>query len=311
MGAPDIPRERETYAIAVDAPYRLDLTVAVLRRFSTNCVDVTAPDGSYVRAFSDSAESGIVAVRQVGATMLEALFDGPRADAARDIARVRRVVGADARAPHFERAALRLPWLRATVLAVRGVRAPRYATLWEACVNAIVYQAVSLFAATAVLKRVIFALSAPLAFRETTLYAFPTAEQFVVSSDAVLRAAGLSFAKIAALRNVADELLSGRLDEATLEALSTPDASARLCAIKGIGPWTAAVILLRGLGRVDLFPVNDSGVARILTAVGGPQVDLAETLRVLGDERGMLYYYLLLARLIAAGEVDPSAKAYA
>ena len=300
-----------TYAIAVDAPYRLDLTVAVLRRFSTNSVDVTAPGGTYVRAFADGDAPGIVAVRQIAETALEVDFDGPRADAARDIARVRRVVGADARAPHFERAARELPWLRDTVLAVRGVRAPRYATLWEACVNAIVYQAVSLFAATAVLTRVIAALSQPLHFRGSTLYAFPSAERFVAASDETLRAAGLSFAKIAALRSVASELLSGRLDEAMLAARSTPEASARLCEIKGIGPWTAAVILLRGLGRLDLFPENDSGVARILTTVGDSKIDLGQTLRVLGDERGMLYYYLLLARLIAAGEVDPSAKAYA
>jgi DNA-3-methyladenine glycosylase II len=302
---------KTTHELDVEAPYRLDLTVAVLRRFSTNIVDVTATDGSYVRAFDDGVEPGIVAVRQRSATTLEATFDGPRADAARDIARIRRVIGADARAPQFERAALELPWLRETVLVTRGVRAPRYATLWEACVNAIVYQAVSLFAATAVLARVIHALSEPLTFRGATLYAFPTARRFVACSDNVLRTAGLSFAKIAALRSVADELLSGRLDEVTLEARSTPEASAQLCAIKGIGPWTAAVILLRGLGRLDLFPEKDSGVAKILTAIGGPSIDLAHTLRVLGDERGMLYYYLLLGRLIAAGEVDPSAKPYA
>jgi DNA-3-methyladenine glycosylase II len=299
-----------TYALDVEAPYRLDLTVAVLRRFSTNVVDVTGPGGAYVRAFADGGAPAVVAVRQLSETKLEAAFDGPPADAARDLARIRRVIGADARALHFERAAAELPWLRETVLAMRGVRAPRYATLWEACVNAIVYQAVSLFAATAVLTRVIRALSEPLAFAGTTLYAFPNAQRFIACSDATLRAAGLSYAKIAALRSVADELLSGRLDEAMLEARSTPDASARLCAIKGIGPWTAAVILLRGLGRLDLFPEKDSGVAKIIASLGGPSIDLAQTLRELGDERGMLYYYLLLGRLIAAGEVDPSAKPY-
>jgi DNA-3-methyladenine glycosylase II len=218
------------------------------------------------------------------------------------------VIGVDAFATHFDAAARTIPWLRATVDAVRGVRAPRYATLWEACVNAIVFQAVSLFAATAVLKRIILALSEPLAFAGATVYPFPGAEQFLTASNDLLRAAGLSAAKVAALRNVANELLSGRLDEAMLEARSTPDAAARLCEIKGIGPWTAALILLRGLGRLDLFPAGDTGVARIVAAIGGPGVDLAETLHVLGDERGMLYYYLLLARLIAAGEVDPGAK---
>lgn len=74
--------------------------------------------------------------------------------------------------------------------------------------------------------------------------------------------------------------------------------------IKGIGPWTATVILLRGLGRLDVFPMNDSSVARNLTLVaGGIPFDVAATLEALGAQRGMLYYHLLLARLEARGEV--------
>ena len=295
--------------IAVEAPYRLDLTVAVLRRFSTNVVDVTTADGSYVRAFSGGAAPAIVAVRQLGPKTLGVTFEGFSADEARDLALVRRVLGTEAKAPQFERAARAIPWLHDTVTATRGVRAPRYSTLWEACVNAIVFQAVSLFAATAVLKRTILAISPPIAFRGETVYAFPSASELTALDDASLRAAGLSFAKIAALRNVAAALLEGRLDEAMLEERSTPDASALLCTIKGIGPWTAAVILLRGLARIDQFPMNDSGVAKIVKSLGSRSFDLEETLRLLGDERGMLYYYLLLGRLIAAGEVDPSAKA--
>ncbi len=302
-----VPLER---TIAVEEPYRLDLTVAVLRRFSTNVVDVSAPDGTYVRAFAGGAAPAMVAVRQLGPAQLGVTFEGLSADEPRDVALIRRVLGTEARAPHFERAAAAIPWLRDTVVAVRGVRAPRYATLWEACVNAIVFQAVSLFAATAVLKRVILAISPPLSFAGVTLYAFPTASEFAAQSDESLRAAGLSFAKIAALRNVGAAILEGRLDEAMLEERSTPDASALLRTIKGIGPWTAAVILLRGLARIDQFPMNDSGVAKIVRSLGGPEIDLDATLRDLGDERGMLYYYLLLGRLIASGEVDPTMKAW-
>jgi DNA-3-methyladenine glycosylase II len=39
-----------------------------------------------------------------------------------------------------------------------------------------------------------------------------------------------------------------------LEDKPSPEAAKLLCRIKGIGPWTAAVILLRGLGRLDVFP---------------------------------------------------------
>jgi DNA-3-methyladenine glycosylase II len=104
---------------------------------------------------------------------------------------------------------------------------------------------------------------------------------------------------------VAEALTSGALDEAMLEELASPEASARLCEIKGIGPWTAAVVLLRGLGRLDVFPAKDSGVARGLAQLtGDPNLDVPRTLERLGNERGMLYYHLLLARLEARGEFE-------
>jgi DNA-3-methyladenine glycosylase II len=73
--------------------------------------------------------------------------------------------------------------------------------------------------------------------------------------------------------------------------------------IKGIGPWTATVILLRGLGRLDVFPRNDTSVARNLAFVAGSiPLDIGRVLAALGPQRGMLYY-LLLARLEARGDV--------
>jgi len=132
---------------------------------------------------------------------------------------------------------------------MRGVRPPRYPTLWEACVNAIVFQQISLRAASAIMRRFVVALSAPLDTADGPLYAFPTVAAMQGAGDDVLRAAGLSRGKLATLRRVGGALASGALDEAMLEARASPAAAAVLRGIKGIGPWTAAVILLRGLGR--------------------------------------------------------------
>ena len=68
--------------------------------------------------------------------------------------------------------------------------------------------------------------------------------------------------------------------------------------LRGIGPWSAAVVLLRGFGRLDTFPLRDSGVARTAALLSGdPNVDLDAVLEALGPTRGMLYYHLLLGRL--------------
>jgi DNA-3-methyladenine glycosylase II len=55
--------------------------------------------------------------------------------------------------------------------------------------------------------------------------------------------------------------------------------------------------MLRGLGRLDIFPLHDSGVARSVALIAGEDADLDRILEVLGPTRGMLYFHLLLGRL--------------
>lgn len=301
----EVSRSRTEYEIEIKTPFRLDLTASVLRRLSTNVVDLYTADGEYIRAFESSRGPVIARVRQPRADTLAVRFErGLARDHRRVLAIVRRTLGTDRDVSPFDRAARRLPWLRDLVVRMRGVKPPRYPTLWEACVNAILFQQVSLVAASSICRRVILALGQRVESRTTTLYSFPDADRLRSADARVLRAAGVSANKLATLRRVADALESGALDEATLESLPSPAAAAMLCRIKGIGPWTATVILLRGLGRLDVFPMNDSSVVRNLAFVArSERLDIDEVLAALGAQRGMLYYYLLLARLETRAEV--------
>jgi len=293
--------------IAVVAPYRLDLTVAVLRRLSTNIVDRIDARGRYVRALDGVGGPAFIAVTQSAKDHIEVEIDAAPGDDARVLAVVRRMLGVDRDIAGFYSAVRRVAWLRPLATRMRGVKPPRYPTLWEACVNAIVFQQVSIHAAAAILGRTIEALGARIEREGERLIAFPGPESYLAASEAPLRAAGLSAGKIATLRRVAEALTGGSLDETMLEERTTPDAIALLSGIKGIGPWTAAVVMLRGLGRLDLFPQNDSGAARSLAlAAPGIAVDVEAVLATLGPWRGLLYYHLLLARLEARGEVLPS-----
>ncbi len=111
--------------------------------------------------------------------------------------------------------------------------------------RAITGQQLSIASAAAIWRR----LEARLApFEPLTYLAVP---------DGDLRAAGLSWAKIATLRGVAEGVLSGSLD---LEALGrAPDdvVHAELTALKGIGPWTADMYLMFSLGRADSWSPGD------------------------------------------------------
>ncbi|MGO8954622.1 MAG: DNA-3-methyladenine glycosylase family protein [Rhodomicrobium sp.] len=84
-----------------------------------------------------------------------------------------------------------------------------------------------------------------------------TPETLAGASDDVLRAAGFSAPKIRTLRALQEVALSGELDLSALERASAGDAITALCAIKGIGPWTAEVYLLFAAGHPDIFPAAD------------------------------------------------------
>lgn len=286
-------------------PFRLDLTVSVLRRLSTNIVDLITVDAEYLRVFGGTGGPVLARVKQERADELVVSFEGgDNRDHVRVLAIVHRILGTDRDVSQFDRAARRVPWLRSLVVRMRGVKPPRYPTLWEACVNAILFQQVSLVAASSISRRLILALGHRVESGSTALYSFPDVDRLRLADDGVLRAAGVSSSKLATLRRVAEALESGVLDESTLEALPSPDAAALLRRIKGIGPWTATLILLRGLGRLDVFPMNDSSVLRNLAVVAGSaRLDIDEVLGALGSQRGMLYYYLLLARLETRGDV--------
>lgn len=91
--------------------------------------------------------------------------------------------------------------------------------------------------------------------------AFPTPEQVLAASDADLRAAGFSLAKIAALRDLATKTRSGVVPaREVLETLSDDEIVERLTTVRGIGRWTVEMLLMFQMARPDVLPVDDFGV---------------------------------------------------
>lgn len=84
-----------------------------------------------------------------------------------------------------------------------------------------------------------------------------TPEALLACGDDALRRAGLSTAKVEALRAAARAVVAGRLPLATLGALPAEEAHRALVAVKGVGPWTADSFLLFCLGHPDAWPAGD------------------------------------------------------
>lgn len=292
-----------THAVVpVRAPFRLDLTADALRRLAANVVDVVDEKGTYYRAFEDKKGSAVVAVTQTDAGDVEVRSTR---DAARFVPVIARMLGTRVDLTEWYERSARIAWLARLAGAFKGVKPPRYATLWEACAHAIVFQQISIHAAGSIMRRAIEVLATPVTAGGISCIPFPGPEKWLAASEQQLRAAGLSGNKVGHLHSVAMAFAEGAVDEVTLEKLPTAEAAERLRGVRGIGPWSAAVILLRGMGRLDTFPMRDSGVARSVVLLAGEAVDLDFILETLGPARGMLYYHLLLGRIRNLSEAPP------
>lgn len=281
--------------LPVRPPFRLDLTVEALRRLASNAVDVVAPDGTYYRALAGTGSPTLLAIRAHGPSAIEVRATGRDAD--RWLPLVARTLGVDVDLKEWYARSRGIAWLTSLAKALRGLKPPRYPSLWEACAHAILFQQISIHAAAAIMRRAVERLGDSVTLDGVRCVVFPPPERWLESDEAALRETGISRNKIAHLRSAAAALLAGTLDEGALEQLPTSEAAERLRTIRGIGAWSASVVLLRGFGRLDTFPLRDSGVARSLALVSGDaHVDQAELLDTLGPVRGMLYYHLLLGR---------------
>lgn len=90
--------------------------------------------------------------------------------------------------------------------------------------------------------------------------AVPLPERIAELPDDAMRGCGLSRNKQLAIRDLTTRVIDGRLDIARLPFLPDADVVAQLVTVRGVGRWSAEMLLLFGLGRPDVLPVDDLGV---------------------------------------------------
>ncbi|MGC4117951.1 MAG: hypothetical protein QM765_26065 [Myxococcales bacterium] len=194
------------------------------------------------------------------------------------------------------------PRLWALSAALRGARPPCFPTLFESFCRVVPYQQVSLDAGTAAVGRFVERFGR----RVGELWAFPEAGEVASASPQDFIGIGLSRTKVSTLQSVARRIVDGSLREDALARMPSDAALRRLDELPGIGPWSAALVLLRGLRRMDVFPAGDAGVQRGLRELLGEGVVIERLTERLGPRRGYLYFYALGARLLQRGLISPA-----
>jgi DNA-3-methyladenine glycosylase II len=112
-----------------------------------------------------------------------------------------------------------------------------------------------------------------------------TPERLLALPDEALRAAGLSGAKTASLRDLSAKVLDGTvvLEPRRLTRLSDDEIVARLSSVRGIGRWTAEMFLMFQLRRLDVWPTGDLGVRRGFGLAFGLPMPTPKQLEALGE----------------------------
>ncbi len=304
-----------SFTLTPTPPFRLDLTVWALRRRPHNRIDRW--DGRvYRRVLMLADQAAEVAVVQIGpplAPQLEVTVTGSAvtAEAAATAAQTLvRTLGIQRDLSDFYTLADSDPQLGPLVERFRGLKPPRFPTLYECLVNAIACQQITLTLGLQLLNRLAEAHGPAVAGAgDEPVFGLPQPETLIAVHPEKWRAMQFSRQKVRALTELASAVTRGELDLERLDGEDNAVVQERLRQLWGVGRWTAEYALLRGLGRLEVFPGDDAG------AVGGLQrwLGLSEKLDYTGAQAilarwqpyaGLIYFHLLLNGLEREGRLS-------
>jgi DNA-3-methyladenine glycosylase II len=166
----------------------------------------------------------------------------------------------------FGRAVEADPVMSAVARRLRGLKPPRTPTVFEALVDSIVEQQISLAAAHSIEKRITRTFGEVLEMKGSNYHAFPTPRRLAEASPDELRACGLSLKKAEYITGIARRIRDGGLDLENHGPEEDPETVIReLSTLRGVGRWTAELAVLRGLSRLDTIPADDLGIRRAIS----------------------------------------------
>jgi DNA-3-methyladenine glycosylase II len=293
------------------APFQLGLTAWVLRRAAANRIDCWNGK-TYRRAMTLDSQTVLVSVEQVappGRPELEVtLFcenPSPGTCLEAESALVR-LLGLNIDLGGFYSAAEADRELGPLVERFRGVKPTRFLTLFESIANAIVFQQLSLNSAMSVLNRLAETYGVPFDCGENPCPVFPEARSLARLQAEQTKSVGVSANKARALVEGARIIDEQNLSVGDFETMDNESAVAELVKFRGIGRWSADYVLLRGLGRLDVFPRGDVGARASLNRWLRPgdklsDSELEDKMSKWRGYAGLVYFHLLLRRLEEKG----------
>ena len=183
----------------------------------------------------------------------------------------------------------------------RGLKSPTTPTVFEALVDSIIEQQISLNVAHSLERNVIKTFGDTLTVDGKVCYAYPTPENVAAGTVEQLRNCGLSMRKAEYIHGIASSIAEGDQDLEEYRTHEDADEIIKeLCKVRGIGVWTAELTMLRGMSKLEAIPADDLGLRRHIAHYycNDRKITGAEARRIAerwGHWKGLAGYYLILA----------------
>lgn len=294
------------------APFRLDLTAWVLKRRPEDALHQW--DGEYFRrVFIVHNTAMLVEVKQVASGAKPRLHVtvpcAPRLKNLEEdlIEILNQVFGLNIDLTGFYEMSLREPRLAKLATRFRGVKPPRFPSVFECFVCAVACQQLSLHVGILLLNRLVesFGQSAT----GTQQRAFPQPSILAHADLEQLKAMSFSTNKARYIIEMARAIENGEINLENFANLSDADLKTQLTEIRGIGNWTAEYMMLRGYGQIDAYPIDDSGARSKLKKFLALNSDmdrqeLQTVVNLWKPYSGLLYFHVLLYLLAEEGHVE-------
>jgi len=139
------------------------------------------------------------------------------------------------------------------------------ATVFESIVKTILQQQISLRVSFWMTNRLVTKFGENVKVNERVYYDFPTASALAEASLEEMRQCGLSRRKSEYIKGIAEKVVKGELDPEGLKKLSNEEVIEELKKFRGLGRWSAELVLCTGLKRKDVIPADDLGVRRTVS----------------------------------------------
>ena len=246
-----------------DLPYQGPFDLTASTRFLEGFAPAARPDAAATAGELRLAFAAAPSWRPVGVLVAQPspnaevrarVFGDPSdpSDVDAVLEQVRRILSLDVDGSGFEAVAARDPVVAELQRRYPGLRPISFHSPYEAACWTIISHRIRIVQAAGLKQQLAERFGTPVEVAGVRLPTFPA------PSALPSRVPLVSELKSDRLHAIAEAALAGRLDAATLRALPTDEAIARLRELPGIGPFSAELILLRGAGHPDAFPTAET-----------------------------------------------------